>query len=157
MFCLHRWLQFNLVCGDSWKVDLFQSCVNLGFFLGSLVVGYIADRYVKAVHLSQPSQWSGRVGSGEECGWPGLISKGGAEISKGGTEISRTASRGFVLLGLAAGKPGSCGMGMKTGERSRAETETESHYALSREVAMGHFGLQAAKSQLLVGLRSYQR
>lgn len=46
-------LQFNLVCGDAWKVDLFQSCVNLGFFLGSLVVGYIADRYVKAVHLSQ--------------------------------------------------------------------------------------------------------
>lgn len=40
--------QFNLVCDDSWKVDLFQSCVNLGFFLGSLGVGYIADRYVKA-------------------------------------------------------------------------------------------------------------
>ena len=40
-------LQFNLVCDDSWKVDLFQSCVNLGFFLGSLGVGYIADRYVK--------------------------------------------------------------------------------------------------------------
>jgi len=39
--------QFNLVCDDSWKVDLFQSCVNLGFFLGSLGVGYIADRYVK--------------------------------------------------------------------------------------------------------------
>lgn len=41
-------LQFNLVCDDSWKVDLFQSCVNVGFFLGSLGVGYIADRYVKA-------------------------------------------------------------------------------------------------------------
>lgn len=40
--------QFNLVCDNSWKVDLFQSCVNLGFFLGSLGVGYIADRYVKA-------------------------------------------------------------------------------------------------------------
>ena len=33
--------------GERWKVDLFQSCVNLGFFLGSLGVGYIADRYVK--------------------------------------------------------------------------------------------------------------
>lgn len=61
--CEHGWVydtpgssivtEFNLVCGDAWKVDLFQSCVNLGFFLGSLVVGYIADRYVKAVHLSQ--------------------------------------------------------------------------------------------------------
>ncbi|XP_010839195.1 PREDICTED: solute carrier family 22 member 1 isoform X3 [Bison bison bison] len=38
--------EFNLVCDDSWKVDLFQSCVNLGFFLGSLGVGYIADRFV---------------------------------------------------------------------------------------------------------------
>lgn len=38
--------QFNLVCEDSWKVDLFQSCVNVGFFIGSVYVGYIADRYV---------------------------------------------------------------------------------------------------------------
>eukprot|EP00071_Canis_lupus_P047275 XP_022280832.1 solute carrier family 22 member 1 [Canis lupus familiaris] len=56
--CLHGWAydtpgssivtEFNLVCDNSWKVDLFQSCVNLGFFLGSLGVGYIADRYVKS-------------------------------------------------------------------------------------------------------------
>ncbi|XP_024603676.1 solute carrier family 22 member 1 isoform X2 [Neophocaena asiaeorientalis asiaeorientalis] len=38
--------EFNLVCDDSWKVDLFQSCVNVGFFLGSLGAGYIADRFV---------------------------------------------------------------------------------------------------------------
>ncbi|XP_053565251.1 solute carrier family 22 member 2 [Bombina bombina] len=37
--------EFNLVCADSWKLDLFQSCVNLGFFLGSLFIGYIADRF----------------------------------------------------------------------------------------------------------------
>lgn len=36
--------KFGLVCDASWKVDLFQSCVNVGFFLGSLSVGYIADR-----------------------------------------------------------------------------------------------------------------
>ncbi|KAM4694690.1 solute carrier family 22 member 2 [Discoglossus pictus] len=37
--------EFNLVCADSWKLDLFQSCVNLGFFLGSMFIGYIADRF----------------------------------------------------------------------------------------------------------------
>ncbi|KAL1770446.1 solute carrier family 22 member 1 [Sigmodon hispidus] len=59
--CQHGWVyntpgssivtEFNLVCGDSWKVDLFQSCVNLGFFLGSLVVGYIADRFGRKLCL----------------------------------------------------------------------------------------------------------
>ncbi|XP_053315803.1 solute carrier family 22 member 2 [Spea bombifrons] len=37
--------EFNLVCADSWKMDLFQSFVNLGFFFGSLFIGYIADRF----------------------------------------------------------------------------------------------------------------
>ncbi|XP_029080079.1 solute carrier family 22 member 1 isoform X2 [Monodon monoceros] len=43
--------EFNLVCDDSWKVDLFQSCVNVGFFLGSLGAGYIADRFGRKVCL----------------------------------------------------------------------------------------------------------
>ncbi|KAF3831327.1 hypothetical protein GH733_000064 [Mirounga leonina] len=57
--CRHGWVydtrgssivtEFNLVCDDSWKVDLFQSCVNLGFFLGSLGVGYLADRFTSSV------------------------------------------------------------------------------------------------------------
>ncbi|XP_075720576.1 solute carrier family 22 member 2 [Rhinoderma darwinii] len=37
--------EFNLVCEDAWKLDLFQSFVNLGFFLGSIFIGYIADRF----------------------------------------------------------------------------------------------------------------
>ncbi|XP_037673576.1 solute carrier family 22 member 1 [Choloepus didactylus] len=59
--CQHGWVydspgssivtEFNLVCDDSWKVDLFQSCVNVGFFLGSLGVGYIADRFGRKLCL----------------------------------------------------------------------------------------------------------
>ncbi|NXA37740.1 S22A2 protein, partial [Eudromia elegans] len=37
--------EFNLVCEDSWKLDIFQSCVNAGFFIGSVNIGYIADRF----------------------------------------------------------------------------------------------------------------
>ncbi|KAJ7342169.1 hypothetical protein JRQ81_009352 [Phrynocephalus forsythii] len=37
--------EFDLVCEDSWKLDVFQACVNAGFFIGSVYVGYIADRF----------------------------------------------------------------------------------------------------------------
>ncbi|NXN16980.1 S22A2 protein, partial [Indicator maculatus] len=37
--------EFNLVCEDSWKLDLFKSCVNAGFLIGSMSTGYIADRF----------------------------------------------------------------------------------------------------------------
>nr|XP_060609660.1 solute carrier family 22 member 2-like [Anolis sagrei ordinatus] len=37
--------EFDLVCKDSWKLDVFQACVNVGFCLGSVYVGYIADRF----------------------------------------------------------------------------------------------------------------
>ncbi|XP_069343435.1 solute carrier family 22 member 1 isoform X2 [Eulemur rufifrons] len=43
--------EFDLVCADAWKLDLFQSCVNVGFFLGSLTVGYIADRFGRKLCL----------------------------------------------------------------------------------------------------------
>ncbi|XP_039737088.1 solute carrier family 22 member 1 isoform X2 [Pteropus medius] len=54
--CQHGWVydtpgssivtEFDLVCENSWRVDLFQSCVNAGFFISFLGVGYVADRYV---------------------------------------------------------------------------------------------------------------
>ncbi|KAF7254211.1 Solute carrier family 22 member 2 [Varanus komodoensis] len=43
--------EFNLVCGDAWKLDLFQSCVNVGFFVGSISIGYMADRFGRKLCL----------------------------------------------------------------------------------------------------------
>nr|XP_060609673.1 solute carrier family 22 member 2-like isoform X2 [Anolis sagrei ordinatus] len=37
--------EFDLVCKYSWKLDVFQACVNVGFCLGSIYVGYVADRF----------------------------------------------------------------------------------------------------------------
>ncbi|XP_075858930.1 solute carrier family 22 member 1 isoform X2 [Microcebus murinus] len=59
--CEHGWVydtpgssivtEFDLVCANAWKLDLFQSCVNVGFFLGSLTVGYMADRFGRKLCL----------------------------------------------------------------------------------------------------------
>ncbi|XP_020370259.1 solute carrier family 22 member 2-like isoform X1 [Rhincodon typus] len=37
--------EFELVCADSWKLDLSQACLNLGFTLGTVIMGYAADRF----------------------------------------------------------------------------------------------------------------
>uniref|UniRef100_A0A8C4P4B0 Uncharacterized protein n=1 Tax=Dromaius novaehollandiae TaxID=8790 RepID=A0A8C4P4B0_DRONO len=41
--------EFNLVCKDSWNLDLFQLYVNTRFFIGSMSIGYIADRMLITV------------------------------------------------------------------------------------------------------------
>uniref|UniRef100_A0AAV2K9L0 Uncharacterized protein n=1 Tax=Knipowitschia caucasica TaxID=637954 RepID=A0AAV2K9L0_KNICA len=33
----------DLVCGDEWMVDMYQSSLSLGFLIGSFVFGYAAD------------------------------------------------------------------------------------------------------------------
>lgn len=38
-------LQFDLVCADAWYVDMFQAALNVGFLLGSITIGYLADKY----------------------------------------------------------------------------------------------------------------
>ncbi|XP_008592221.1 PREDICTED: solute carrier family 22 member 2 [Galeopterus variegatus] len=43
--------EFNLVCANSWMLDLFQSAVNVGFFIGSVSIGYIADRFGRKLCL----------------------------------------------------------------------------------------------------------
>lgn len=36
--------QFDLVCSDGWLVDMYQATLNVGFLVGSIAVGYLADR-----------------------------------------------------------------------------------------------------------------
>ncbi|XP_062954046.1 solute carrier family 22 member 2 [Cynocephalus volans] len=43
--------EFNLVCANSWMLDLFQSAVNVGFFIGSVSIGYVADRFGRKLCL----------------------------------------------------------------------------------------------------------
>ncbi|XP_045150384.1 solute carrier family 22 member 2 isoform X2 [Echinops telfairi] len=59
--CGHGWVydspgssivtEFNLVCSNSWMLDLVQSAVNVGFFIGSMGIGYIADRFGRKLCL----------------------------------------------------------------------------------------------------------
>ncbi|XP_071324220.1 solute carrier family 22 member 2-like [Trachinotus anak] len=37
--------EFDLVCSDGWWVDMYQSTLNLGFFIGSFAFGFFADRF----------------------------------------------------------------------------------------------------------------
>ncbi|KAJ8009056.1 hypothetical protein DPEC_G00084880 [Dallia pectoralis] len=37
--------EFDLVCADAWVVDMFQAAVNVGFFIGGIATGYLADRF----------------------------------------------------------------------------------------------------------------
>ncbi|XP_072437346.1 solute carrier family 22 member 2-like [Chiloscyllium punctatum] len=37
--------EFGLVCAEAWKVDLSHSCLNVGFMLGTIFLGFAADVY----------------------------------------------------------------------------------------------------------------
>nr|XP_013004336.1 solute carrier family 22 member 2 [Cavia porcellus] len=59
--CQHGWVydtpgssivtEFDLVCAHSWMLDLFQSAVNVGFFVGAVAIGYLADRFGRKICL----------------------------------------------------------------------------------------------------------
>uniref|UniRef100_A0A8C1FHP6 Solute carrier family 22 member 3 n=1 Tax=Cyprinus carpio carpio TaxID=630221 RepID=A0A8C1FHP6_CYPCA len=37
--------EFDLVCADAWYVDMFQAALGVGFLVGSIAIGYLADKY----------------------------------------------------------------------------------------------------------------
>ncbi|XP_026137695.1 solute carrier family 22 member 2-like [Carassius auratus] len=37
--------EFDLVCADAWYVDMFQATLSVGFLVGSITIGYLADKY----------------------------------------------------------------------------------------------------------------
>uniref|UniRef100_A0A671NNG2 Solute carrier family 22 member 2-like n=1 Tax=Sinocyclocheilus anshuiensis TaxID=1608454 RepID=A0A671NNG2_9TELE len=37
--------EFDLVCADAWYVDMFQAALSVGFLVGSIAIGYLADKY----------------------------------------------------------------------------------------------------------------
>ncbi|XP_069090724.1 solute carrier family 22 member 3 [Pleurodeles waltl] len=41
--------EYNLVCANSWRLDLTQAVLNLGFLMGAFTLGYAADRYGRKV------------------------------------------------------------------------------------------------------------
>ncbi|XP_028996568.1 solute carrier family 22 member 2-like [Betta splendens] len=36
--------EFDLVCSNGWWVDMYQASLNVGFLVGSIAIGYLADR-----------------------------------------------------------------------------------------------------------------
>ncbi|KAF0023865.1 hypothetical protein F2P81_024495 [Scophthalmus maximus] len=37
--------EFDLVCSEGWLVDMYQASLNVGFLVGSIAIGYMADRF----------------------------------------------------------------------------------------------------------------
>ncbi|XP_068609638.1 solute carrier family 22 member 2-like [Brachionichthys hirsutus] len=37
--------EFDLVCSDAWLVDMYQATLNVGFLVGTIAIGYLADRF----------------------------------------------------------------------------------------------------------------
>uniref|UniRef100_A0A3B3T283 Solute carrier family 22 member 3 n=1 Tax=Paramormyrops kingsleyae TaxID=1676925 RepID=A0A3B3T283_9TELE len=54
--------EFDLVCANDWLVDMFQAAVNAGFLFGSIVVGYLADRFGRKMSFLMSNIFNGVIG-----------------------------------------------------------------------------------------------
>ncbi|KAM6964908.1 solute carrier family 22 member 2-like [Aplochiton taeniatus] len=54
--------EFDLVCADAWLVDMFQAMLNVGFLVGSIVIGYLADKYGRKTSFLVSNLWNGILG-----------------------------------------------------------------------------------------------
>ncbi|KAM9798098.1 LOW QUALITY PROTEIN: solute carrier family 22 member 2 [Neosynchiropus ocellatus] len=71
--CKHGWeydyegrrsfvTEFDLVCSDAWLVDMFQATLNIGFLIGSIAIGYLADRFGRKSSFLMASLLNGVAG-----------------------------------------------------------------------------------------------
>ncbi|XP_034755588.1 solute carrier family 22 member 2 [Etheostoma cragini] len=54
--------EFDLVCSDAWLVDMYQATLNVGFLVGSITVGYLADRFGRKMSFMISSLMNGITG-----------------------------------------------------------------------------------------------
>ncbi|CAL8316860.1 unnamed protein product [Boreogadus saida] len=71
--CKHGWeydyegrqsfvTEFDLVCADSWLVDMYQATLNVGFLVGSIATGYLADRFGRKIIFLMSNVLNGIMG-----------------------------------------------------------------------------------------------
>ncbi|KAG5846631.1 solute carrier family 22 member 2 [Anguilla anguilla] len=54
--------EFDLVCSDAWLVDMYQATVNIGFLVGSIAIGYLADRFGRKMSFLLSNLWNAVAG-----------------------------------------------------------------------------------------------
>ncbi|XP_063079304.1 solute carrier family 22 member 2 isoform X2 [Engraulis encrasicolus] len=54
--------EFDLVCADAWLVDMYQATLNVGFLVGSIAIGYLADRFGRKMSFLMSNLMNGIAG-----------------------------------------------------------------------------------------------
>ncbi|TDH00701.1 hypothetical protein EPR50_G00191080 [Perca flavescens] len=54
--------EFDLVCSDAWLVDMYQATLNVGYLVGSIAIGYLADRFGRKMSFLMSNVMNGIAG-----------------------------------------------------------------------------------------------